>query len=334
MQDDSSQLTQQVITFIRHHRLMTNKEPVVVGLSGGPDSLFLLHVLTTWKEPHTIIAAHLDHGWRAESATEVIFCAKVAEQLGVRFVSGHLNTYASHLKQRGSQEDLGRQARRLFFEDVARSTGAQTIALAHHADDRIETLFVRLIRGAGLQGLAGMQPHSTAHGFSYVRPLLEISKQEIVSFLNDHAMTYLTDPSNESPTYLRNRIRKNVIPALTQCDSRASTNIARALDHLAQADSFCEAQAQEALQRIIINKDGSRGVSISALKEMHPYLRNRVLTLWLYATGIPFTPTQSFFNECERFLFSSTKNNKHCIAPDWIIVKQDTYAFCKQIIAS
>ena len=180
----ASPLFTRIADFCAKHALFKPTDTVVIGFSGGPDSLFLLHALTTLMRPEQIIAAHLDHGWRPESKSEALWCQQVAESLGVRFVTGHLQDYAAQLKNRGSKEDSARQARRLFLKTVAEKHTAQKIALAHHADDQLETFFIRLIRGAGLQGLASMQPRQGL----YIRPLLELSKDEIISYLDANSL--------------------------------------------------------------------------------------------------------------------------------------------------
>jgi tRNA(Ile)-lysidine synthase len=334
----ASPLHIRVTSFCTKHALIQPTDTVVVGFSGGPDSLFLLTALATWLPPQHIIAAHLDHGWRQESHTEALWCKAKAESLGVRFEIGSFNDYACTIKNTGSQEDRGRQARRLFFKHVATHYGAQSIALAHHADDALETFFIRLIRGAGVQGLAGMRPR---HG-TYIRPLLELTKQEIISFLDTHHIDYLTDPSNVSQNYLRNRIRATIMPALMSCDPRAQKNILNAISCLQEADSYLDAQTHTAYTKLLrdfptentsLSKNLLQSLSVTpqitvpaldlfTLESLQAIIRHRVLVTWLCNANVPFTPTKAFFTEIERFLFTSRVSTTHQIAPGWVIRKK------------
>lgn len=345
-----SPLFARVTSFCAKHRLITPTDTVVVGFSGGPDSLFLLHTLASMLPAEQIIAAHLDHGWRPESKSEAAWCQAIAEKLGVRFVAGHLQDYASQLKNKGSKEDSARQARRRFFTAIAHQHNAHTIALAHHADDQLETFFIRLMRGAGIQGLSGMRPRQGV----YIRPLLELSKHDIISFLDAHNTPYLIDPSNMSLDYLRNRIRHTLIPALITCDPRADKNIHAAITHLQEVDTYLDEQAHKAYDALtttsydrhtLDSQKENRApretvpvqetrqalgntaslnhstINIKDLQELHPLIRHRVLILWLCSVNVPFTPSKAFFTEIERFLFQSQTSSSHQIAPQWAIRK-------------
>lgn len=331
----ASPLFTRITSFCSKHNLIAPTDTIVVGFSGGPDSLFLLHALTAMVPPKQIIAAHLDHGWRPESKDEAAWCKTVAATIGVRFVLGHFDDYAQNLKNRGSKEDQARQARRHFFSALAKEYNANSIALAHHADDQLETFFIRLIRGSGLQGLAGMHPRQGL----YIRPLLELSKQEIVSFLDAHALPIdqklcIIDPSNSSPLYLRNRIRHTLLPALTGCDQRADTTIHAAITHLQEVDHYLDEQAHNAYKQVTTSVVGhppvQEALHLANLQELHPLIRHRVLLLWLCKAHVPFTPSKTFFAEIERFLFQSHVSHHHTIAPGWAIQKkQDSVCFKK-----
>lgn len=205
--------------FIEHHQLLAPATKVVVGLSGGPDSVFLLHVLAQKKKEgliQDVVAAHLDHGWRTNSHLDIAFCRELTSRYDIKLIDQKLSDLTVSLKFNGSQEEVGRHARRFFLEQVRGQENANIIALAHHAQDQQETFFIRMLRGASIAGLAAMRPRQ-GH---YIRPLLEINKTDIVSFLDIHKIPYIIDPTNISDNYLRNRIRNHVLPAFTTCDQR------------------------------------------------------------------------------------------------------------------
>ena len=223
--------------FIKKHNLIPQDSKIVLGLSGGPDSVFLLHLLSELKKDglvKEIVAAHLDHEWRPESAKDEQFCSKMAKEHDVPCVSNKIPDLGLDLKFSGSKEDLGRRARRYFFKQVKKEYNADLIALAHHAQDQQETFFIRLIRGTSLSGLTAIKPK---HG-DYIRPLLEINKQDLVNYLDEHNIPYLTDPSNISQEFLRNRIRKHVIPALKNCDARFDQNFQTTIHRLQKTEQF------------------------------------------------------------------------------------------------
>lgn len=313
----SNHLFEHIRLYCTEQNLIAPGSTIVVGLSGGPDSVFLLHYLASLRQELnlTLIAAHLDHGWRTESAQDAQFCQELADSYQIPLIVRSLKDAPADFKFNGSKEEFGRKARRAFFEQVAKEHNAQAIALAHHADDQIETFFLRLIRGASLTGLAGIK----AQDGLYIRPLLSISKQEILDYLHEHKIPYVIDASNQSDEYLRNRIRNSVIPTLKACDNRFEKNFANTHAKLIETEKFlqelCAAQLYEM-------SDGNKGLDIQKLSALHPVLRNRVLINWLIAHKVPFTPSQGLLDEIVRFL-ENTKANKHTLYEKWQLVKKD-----------
>jgi len=174
-------LINKIWNFVQKHNLLPPGSRVVLGLSGGPDSVFLLHFLANlWRKGIIeLVAAHLDHQWRPESAQYELFCQKVAHELGIKCISAQVSELTFPFKIEGSKEELGRTMRRYFLEKVCAEEQANCIALAHHLQDQEETFFIRLLRGTTLTGLSGMWPK---HGL-YIRPLLETNKDDIISYM-------------------------------------------------------------------------------------------------------------------------------------------------------
>src|SRR5579859_1867935 len=135
----------QIHQFIKEHKLIPENRTIVLGLSGGPDSIFLLHVLADMhKHNHiSLVAAHLDHEWRSNSHQDALFCKRTADALGIPYVQAKASELGLNIKKNGSQEEYGRKLRRAYLESVARGHNAQAIALAHHAQDQEETFFIR-----------------------------------------------------------------------------------------------------------------------------------------------------------------------------------------------
>lgn len=308
---------------IHEHNLITTDSTIILGLSGGPDSLFLLHALAPLQALGiTLIAAHLDHEWRTDSDKDVEFCRSVTQELGVPFVASKISELSLSLKFNGSKEELGRKARRHFFEQVANTYNAQTIALAHHADDQQETFFIRLMRGTSLSGLTGIKWKQSR----YIRPLLGMHKQDILNYLHEHQIAYLTDPSNTSPDFLRNRIRAQVIPALRLCDARFDANMATTIKRLQETENFFISLVNQTYITLRAeNNENFESLSLSPFLALHPVLQQRILIHWFCTAQVPFQPSQALLDEIMRFL-QQPGNKEHQLYHRWGIRKLEGIA--------
>ena len=278
---------------------------VIVGLSGGPDSIFLLRLLaaTQHEKQLIIIAVHLDHQWRTESAHDAQFCQRLCKDLNITLIEGQASNITLNRPTSGSQEDLGRQLRRHFFEKVAQEHNAQYIALGHHADDQTETFLIRIIRGATLAGLTGIKKQNGL----YWRPLLKLSKLEILEWLDQNNIEYLTDPTNASSDFLRNRIRSTVIPALKDSDSRFDANFARTLEHLQETEQFLVEMTQNYFNAVV---DHNLSLDIHKLKNLPPFLQKRIIVDWLYKNKVQVSVSDKLIKEVIRF-FNHERGGLH-----------------------
>lgn len=312
----NNQLLEHVHHFIETENLIAAGETIVIGLSGGPDSVFLFHVLNHLKHKLgcTLIAAHLDHQWRNDSANDALFCQELAQRAGTHFILEQAQNMPFLPKKNGSQEELGRLLRRHFFFTVAHRHGAQKIALGHHQDDQIETFFIRLMRGSSVTGLSGMK----AHDNNYIRPLLNITKKDIVHYLEQHGLPYRIDSTNEHNAYLRNRLRHHALPALCAVDQRFTASCLKTMDNLAEADDFLEKHALEILHSISAHTDSSAALHKDSFSALHPAIKKRVTIAWLCLNNIPFTPSESFFAELFRFI-DKQGSATHRINPSWSV---------------
>lgn len=309
-----------------NHNLINQNDIVIIGLSGGPDSVFLLHVLNALRQKYnlTLIAAHLNHEWRDEADAEQELCRDIAGKLNISFIAKKMSsiTTTSKKKYNGSKEEFARNMRRQFLESVAHEHNAQRIALGHHAQDQQETFFIRLIRGTSLAGLSSMHAH---HGL-YIRPLLETNKSDILEWLKTNNITYASDSSNESSDYLRNRIRSTVLPALQQCDERWNNNFLTTLDRLQQDDALLNDIAQKTLNALISTVDNKQVFDITQFMTTHPSLHHRIIIQWLIHNNVQFPVTQAFLDEIIRFL-SHERGGTHAMHETWSLVKKQGKAF-------
>ncbi len=185
----------------------------------------------------SLLAAHLDHGLRPEGEKEAGFVRKLAGKLGVPFFCGRADV-RSYQKEKGlSVQEAAREVRYAFLAEVAQKNRAVKIALGHTADDQAESMIMRILRGSGTRGLSGIPPMRNG---VYIRPLIEVWREEIESFLKEKRIVYLTDPSNQSPHYLRNRVRHELLPLLQQYNPRIRQVLVQMADLFRAEEEFWE----------------------------------------------------------------------------------------------
>ncbi|HTP66172.1 MAG TPA: tRNA lysidine(34) synthetase TilS, partial [Geobacteraceae bacterium] len=206
-------MKKKVAQFIAEHRLCREGDTVIVAVSGGADSVALLDVLASLAELRLrLVVAHLNHTLRGtEADDDETFVRQRAQVYGLPAETATVDVKELSRMGKLSLEEAGRAARYAFFKDVAFRHGAQSIALAHHADDQAETVLMRLLRGTGATGLCAISPKS---GGNLVRPLLAVTRREIEAYLIHHGLSYRHDSSNSDTDFLRNRIRLELIPYL------------------------------------------------------------------------------------------------------------------------
>lgn len=190
--------------------LINQGDTLIVGVSGGIDSVVLLHLLNAVKSPMnlSLVVAHMNYKMRPTSDDDQSFTEKLAESMAIPFESTEFNPSGTT----GNFQNKARKARYRFFCELAEKHHADKICVAHHADDQAETVMIRLLRGSDLEGYAGMKNHTTMYGHTLIRPMLHIPKEAIVAFANEKKYAYRTDASNEGDDYLRNRIRHHILP--------------------------------------------------------------------------------------------------------------------------
>lgn len=185
------------------------RPPVVVGLSGGPDSVALVHALSR-LEGVRVTAAHLDHGLRPDSRRDAAFCRRLCRALGVPLRAARADVRARAARDGGGIEEAARDERRGFLEAVRTREGAEWIVLAHTRDDQAETVLLRLLRGSGSAGLGAMRVRAGR----ILRPLLRVTRADVLDHLAAHGLPFREDPTNADPAFLRNRVRHELIPYL------------------------------------------------------------------------------------------------------------------------
>ncbi len=241
-------LEQRVLHFIREHRLVSNRQKLLVAVSGGPDSVCLLYILANLKDELDIglHVAHLNHQLRgAESEADTVYVADFAHRLSIPATIEKRDVKAYQAHKRISLEEAAREVRYTFLAQVAKSIGANQVAAGHTTDDHTETILMHLIRGTGTRGLRGLQPstvwQSSGNSITIIRPLLEISRIETADYCHHHQLMPRIDTSNLSLSPLRNRIRHRLLPLLQSYNPKVTEALLRtariAADDLAFLDN-------------------------------------------------------------------------------------------------
>ena len=220
----------------------------VVGVSGGVDSLVLLHILAQLVPHDHLLAAHLNHGWRDTAVLDAQFVAQTAAAWGVACAIETVNVVAQAQERGQSLEEAGRQARYRFFARLAHETNATAVLVAHHADDQAETVLLNLLRGTGLAGLSGMKPASPmpeAPEIVLLRPFLTISRADIETYSQQHGLTPVHDSTNADTTFLRNRIRHHLLPQLATYNPQFATHLRQLAEIAATDEAYLDQLAAE-----------------------------------------------------------------------------------------
>lgn len=236
---------------VTRHGLIAPGDAVLVGVSGGPDSTALLHLLHARAERLRLRlgVGHLDHGLRPESAADAAAVARMASDLGLPYHLERADVDALRRRMRMSVETAAREARFDFFRRAAERHGYTRVALGHHAGDNAETLLLNLLRGSGRRGLGGIRPLRDG---LYVRPLLRAHRSDIDAFLAARGLVSLSDRTNLDPSIRRNRIRHELIPLLErEYRPGALVALSRAAELLAEEDAWIDELAAPLLTRLL-----------------------------------------------------------------------------------
>jgi tRNA(Ile)-lysidine synthase len=237
---------------IDRYRMLAPGERVLIAVSGGIDSIVLLHVLHQLRGELDIslTVAHLDHRIRGtDSQADAAFVTAEAEGLGLPLVLGSRDVPASAAAARLSLEEAAREVRYRFLEEATAEVGADRIALGHQRDDLVETLLLNLIRGTGLAGLRGMAP---VRG-RFIRPLIECSRAEIEEFAHKHHLEYRRDRTNVELRHLRNRVRLELLPLLEDYRPNVAARLAQTARILSEATALLEELSRERLTKLILS---------------------------------------------------------------------------------
>lgn len=295
-------LEKTVFAFLKQNACL--QKPILLGLSGGPDSLSLFHLLLRYREQHSLPfgIAHINHNWREESGEEAAILQALAEKYNVPF---HLRILDTRLLK-GNLEAACREQRLAFFDSLIQEFGYQAVLLGHHADDQNETFLKRLFEGQPLETLQGMKPISKTGQLVCWRPLLTLPKKQVVAWLEQNELKAFHDSTNDDTRFLRSRMRHELIPQLSSTFGKEiGLPLMRLAEESAELENFLTQMAQPYLNNLMTVPNGLCFNANGCLQQ--PYLLRFILRKILREQSI--SPSyQSVQKICE--LLCEGKANK------------------------
>ncbi|MBM7097956.1 tRNA lysidine(34) synthetase TilS [Bacillus sp. H-16] len=270
--------------FIQRHRLIQEGNTVLIAVSGGPDSIALLHYLLEKRMVWNLrlVALHGEHGLRgSDSVEDMTFVKAMCVEFGIECVTEKLNVKNYIDEHSCSVQEAARECRYYFFERMIARFKADVLATGHHGDDQIETMVMRQVRGAG-SGLGGIPVTRSLGGGKLIRPFLNVSKDDILLYCEENGIPYRTDHSNEEDKYTRNRFRKQVLPFFKEENPNVHQRFQSQSEWLHEDDSYLTGLAEEKLSGVITERTKkSIMISVKAFLDMPIPLQRRAFHLIL-----------------------------------------------------
>ena len=216
---------------------------IVVGVSSGPDSMALLHLLIN-NTKNKIVCAHINHNVRKNSTIEENYLRKYCQKYNIIFECHKILSYKEN-----NFENEARTIRYNFYKKILKKYNSHSLFLAHHGDDLIETILMKIIRGSNLEGYAGIKTYSQIKNYTIIRPLLSITKKDIIEYDKSHNIKYFIDNTNEDTTYTRNRIRKNILPLLKKEDPNIHLKFLKYSNTLQEYYNYVEKTTKDKIEQ-------------------------------------------------------------------------------------
>ena len=275
-------MIQKVLKTIKEYDLIKNGDRLVLGVSGGPDSISMLDILNKIRIDETnnlsfnIVVAHINHMIRAEAIEDQQFVEKFCKEIGVEFYSKSIDVQKIANNNKIGTEEAGRNARYEFFDEILKKTNSNKVAIAHNKNDKAETMIMNLLRGSGIAGLKGIEPIKNN---KYIRPLIECERYEIEQYCEENNIKARIDKTNFENIYTRNKIRNIIIPYIKQ---EFNPNIIQTLDRLAnlvkEEDDYLQKLVEEKYNNMLIEeKEKEIIMDLKKFNKEEKVIKSRIL---------------------------------------------------------
>ncbi len=254
------ELKNEVLEFIKKYKLINPKEKIVLGVSGGPDSIFMLDILNKIKNnkdlDFEIVVAHINHMIREEAKEDEQYVINFCKKNNIVCYTKRIDVKKIAYNKKIGTEEAGRIVRYKFFDEVLSNTNSNKIAIAHNKNDKVETIIMNLLRGSGVSGLKGIEP---IRDNKYIRPILEIERSRIEQYCDYNKLDPKIDKTNFENTYTRNKVRNVIIPYIKE---EFNPNIIDTIDRLSEVaeeeDKFLNKITKEEFKNVLILKNNNK----------------------------------------------------------------------------
>jgi tRNA(Ile)-lysidine synthase len=265
---------QEVLDYLIKKVGFKDEDAVIVGVSGGPDSMALLNILLELKKEVDIkiVCAHVNHNVRKESNSEEEFIKNYCILNGIEFELLKIDSYGDD-----NFHNEARTKRYNFFEELIKKYKSKYLLTAHHGDDLIETILMRITRGSSLKGYSGFQKEFEINGYKLIRPLISYTKEDILKYNKQNKIKYVTDLSNEKDTYTRNRYRKYILPFLKTEDPNVHTKFYKFSNTLLEYNSYVEKQARKEMKTVFVQQT----INILLFLKLEDIIQKKIISLIL-----------------------------------------------------
>lgn len=270
-------LKEEVLKTIETYNLIEMNDKIVIGVSGGPDSICLLHVLYGLKEKLgiEIVVAHVNHMLRDVADLETEYVQNFCKKLGIQCYVKKADILEISKTQKKGTEEVGRQIRYDFFDEVAKKTNSNKIATAHNSNDRAETVILNILRGSGLSGLKGIEP---IRDNKYIRPLINTDRQDIENYCNDNKLEPKYDKTNNENIYTRNKVRNTVIPYIKK---EFNPNIIKTINRLSslatEENEYLQAITKQEFENLLIEKTENIILDLHKFNSLNLVIKRRLI---------------------------------------------------------
>lgn len=270
-------LKEEVLKTIETYNLIEKNDKIVIGVSGGPDSICLLHVLYGLKEKLgiEIVVAHVNHMLRDVADLETEYVQSFCKKLGIECYVKKADILEISKTQKKGTEEVGRQVRYDFFDEVAKKTNSNKIATAHNSNDRAETVILNILRGSGLSGLKGIEP---IRDNKYIRPLINTDRQDIENYCNDNKLEPKYDKTNNENIYTRNKVRNTVISYIKK---EFNPNIIKTINRLSslatEENEYLQAITKQEFENLLIEKTENIILDLHKFNSLNLVIKRRLI---------------------------------------------------------
>ena len=273
-------MIKKVLETIKKYNLIENGDKIVLGVSGGPDSITMLDILRQLREEleFEIVVAHINHMIREEAIEDEKYVQEYCKKNNIECYIKRIDVEKIANTKKIGTEEAGRKVRYEFFEEILQKTGSNKIGIAHNKNDKIETIIMHILRGSGISGLKGIEPKRDN---KYIRPLIECERSEIEQYCEENKLEPRIDKTNFENEYTRNKIRNIVIPYIKK---ELNPNIIETMNRLSELiteeDNYLEKETQKIYNKILLEKNDKQIIlKLKEFNEQETVIKNRIIIL-------------------------------------------------------